>query len=365
MWQLNLLIIIASLLLCSCSKEEKYIPWKPVKINDGWSVSSLKAQDMDSAIITNLFLDAEELSNLFSLLIVKNGYLIAEKYFDGVTLNDAARTASVTKSITSALTGIAIREKFIKGIDQKLIEFFPETDWESTDPKKSEITIAQMLQMRSGYPWEEFDGYLETLFYSSNWIPFLTQFPLVHDPGTQFGYSNFTAHMIGIIIARSSKLSLRSFARNYLFDDMGISIPDWPMDANGYYYGSGDIYMPPRSLAKFGQLYLNNGVWNDKQLIPSEWVNSTLEVYSSTTYGREILTYIHSLKYGYLWWSGTCGSHQIWFAWGHGGQMVVIIPGLNMVVVTTAYYPELFDPDAWYKTKVIMELIGKLIEQIK
>ena len=362
---LNLLIIISSLLLCSCSKEEEEsISWKPLKMNDGWSVSSLKAQDMDSAVITNLFLDAEGLNNLFSLLIVKNGCLIAEEYFNGITLNDATRTASVTKSIISALTGIAIREKFILGTDQKLKEFFPEIDWESTDSKKSEITIEQILQMRSGYPWEEFDGYLELLFNSSNWIPFLKQFPLVHDPGTQFGYSNFTAHIMGIIIARSSKQSLPSFAGNYLFNDMGISIPSWPKDSNGYYYGSGDIYTTPRSLAKFGQLYLNNGAWNDKQLIPTEWVNSTFKVYSSSTYGQEILTYIRTLKYGYLWWSGTCGSHQIWFAWGHGGQMVVIVPNLNMVVVATAYYPGLFDPDAWPKTKLVMELVGHFITEI-
>ena len=368
MWgymRLNIFIMTATLLLSSCSKnEEEPVSWKPVKMTDGWPVSSLKAQDMDSAVINNLFIDAEYLDNLYSLLIIKNGFLIAEEYFNGTTVNDAARTASVTKSITSTLAGIAIREGFITGTDQKLKDFFPEIDWGSTDPKKSEITVEQILQMRSGYPWEEADGYLEALFYSSNWIPFLEQFPLMHDPGTQFGYSNFTAHIMGMIIARSANQSLLSFARNYLFNDMGISITGWPKDANGYYYGSGDIQMTPRSLAKFGQLYLDNGIWNDAQLIPSEWVNSSFQVYSSSTYGREILTYIRTLKYGYLWWSGTSGSHQIWFAWGHGGQMVVIIHDLNMVVVATASVPGLFDPDAWPKSKTVMDLVGRFIKQI-
>ncbi len=363
--RLNIFMMTATLLLSSCSKnEEETIPWKPVTMDDGWSVSSLQAQDVDSADINNLYVYAEDIDNLYSLLVVKNGYLIAEKYFNGMTVNDAARTASVTKSITSALAGIAIRENFITGKDQKLKDFFPEIDWESTDPRKSEITVEQILQMRSGYPWEEVYGYLKTLTNSSNWIPFLKQFPLLHDPGTQFGYSNFTAHIMAIIIARSANQSLLSFARNYLFNDMGISITGWPKDANGFYYGSGDIQMIPRSLAKFGQLYLDEGVWNEVQLIPSEWVNSTFQVYSSATYGREIFTNIRTLKYGYLWWSGTCGSHQIWFAWGHGGQMVVIIHDLNMVVVATASVPGIFDPDAWPKSKAVMEFVGSFIKQI-
>ena len=362
---LNIFIITGILLLFSCTKDEvEPVSWKPVNINDGWSVSSLQAQDLDSSEVNNVFMDAEKLDNLYSLLIVKNGYLIAEKYFNGLTVNEAIQTASVTKSIVSALTGIAIRENLIAGTDQKLKDFFPEIDWESTDPRKSEITVEQILEMRSGYPWEEVYGYLETLSRSSNWIPFLKEFPLVHDPGTQFGYSNFTAHIMGIIIARSAKQSLLSFARNYLFDDLGISVPKWPADANGYYYGSGDIYMTPRNLAKFGQLFLDEGVWDGVQFIPSEWIKSSFQVYSSSTYGREILTNIRTLKYGYLWWSGTSGSHQIWFAWGHGGQMVVIIHDLNMVVVATAYVPGIFDPDAWPKSKAVMELVGRFITKI-
>ena len=362
---LSFLMMIAMPLLCSCTKNEEVVSfWQPVFMNDGLKISTATAQGMEPVIINNTYKKAENIDNLYSLLIMKNGYLIAEKYFNGMTANDAARTASVTKSITSALAGIAIREKFITGTDQRLKDFFPEIDWGSMDPRKSEITVEQILQMRSGYPWEEFDGYLDTLFYSSNWIPFLKQFPLIHDPGTQFGYSNFTAHIMGIIIARSAKQSLLTFSGNYLFNEMGISIPYWPKDANGYYYGSGDIQMIPRSLAKFGQLYLDNGVYNDIQLIPSEWVNSTFQIYSASTYGREILTNIRLLKYGYLWWSGTSGNHQIWFAWGHGGQMVVIIRDLKMVVVATAYVPGIFDPEAWPKTKAVMELVGSFITNI-
>ena len=357
--------IIVSLMFYSCSKneEEPYF-WQPIILNDGWPVSTAQEQGIDPIIINNLFVEAKTLDNLFSLLIIKNGYLIAEQYFNGQAVFDASSTASVTKSIVSALTGIALEEKYLDNTDQKLKDFFPEIDWASTDPKKSEITIQQLLQMRSGYPWEELYGLIDTLRSSPNWIHYLKDFSLVNAPGTKFGYSNFTAHMMGIIISRSVNESLLSFAQNYLFDEMDITVPYWPADSSGYYFGSGDLFLTPRSMAKFGQLYLNNGQWNNIHFIPAEWIDLSLQIYSPSTYSREILTYINKLGYGYMWWSGISGNHQIWFAWGHGGQMIVIMRELNIVLVSTAAVPPTVDNDAWQKTKVVMELVGQFIAKL-
>jgi CubicO group peptidase (beta-lactamase class C family) len=362
---LILLSVMALFMLYSCSKNEIVsVSWQPTLLGDGWQVSGAREQGLDSNKINNLYNEANSLDNLYSLLVIKNGYLISEKYFNGKTVTDASATASVTKSITSALAGIALNEGFIKSTDQKLTEFFPELDWESTDSRKSEITLQQLLQMRSGYPWEESDGYLNKLFTTSAWIPFLIQFPLMHDPGTQFGYSNLTAHIMGIIIARSAKTSLKSFALEYLFDYLDVTIPNWPVDAYGYYFGMGDMYLRPRHMAKFGQLYLNHGNWNNKQVIQSEWITRSLQIYSPTTYSSDIHTHIHQLGYGFLWWSGISGNYHYNFAWGHGGQMIVIIQGLNMVIVTTAAPQPGFDNSAWQKEKAVMELVGRFIEQL-
>lgn len=360
--QLVGLIMMAALLVSSCTKkDEDPISWQPENLVDGWCISGLNEQDLDSSAVNKLYTEARELDNLYGLLVIKNGCLVAEKYYNGKSVNDASPTASVTKSITSALAGIAIRVGFITGKDQKLKDFFPEINWESTDPRKSDITVEQILQMRSGYPWEETDGYLNTLFTTPNWIPLLSQFPLMHDPGTQFGYSNLTAHIMGIIISRSSKKTLLAFAKEYLFDNMGITVPYWPADPSGYYYGMGDIHLTPRSLAKFGQLYLDNGVWNNIQLIPSEWVSLSHQVYSHSTYGGDILIYIHNLQYGYLWWSGTSGSHNIWFAWGHGGQIIVIVRDLNMAIVATTAPQSQYDDHSWEKESSVMELVGRFL----
>ena len=362
---ITIFILFGITLLCSCSKEEEEpVSWQPLDLGDGLAVSSAVEQGVDSVSIDKAYRRAQNLDNLYSLLILKNGYLIAEAYFNNATASDARPVASVTKSITSALTGIAIRENLIPDTDQRLKDYFPEIDWESTDTRKSEITVEQVLQMRTGYPWEEYDGYLGTLHSTNDWIPFLEEFPLMHDPGTEFGYSNFTAHMMAIIIARCADQSLQSFAREQLFDEMGIGIQSWPMDKHGYYYGSGDIAISPRSMAKFGQLYLDEGVWNNIQLIPSEWVERSLTIYSSSTYSSEILSYISGLKYGYLWWTGTSGNHQLWFAWGYGGQMIAIVDDLDLVVVTTASVRYASEDDAWPKSKAILELVGRFIADL-
>ena len=358
------LSLIFLLIYSSCDKNhDEADSYQPEALDDGWPVSTAADQGIDPVVLDDIYNDAKALDNIYSLLVVKNGFLVAEKYFNGQSVYDASSIASVTKSVVSAMTGIAIEKKFIS-TEQKLKDFFPEVDWDSTDPRKSDITIEQVLQMRSGYPWEEVYGLIDTLRASSNWLHFLKDFQLTSDPGTEFGYSNFTAHMMGIIISRSADESLLSFLRSNLFDDMGISVPIWPADALGYYYGSGDIFLTPRSLARFGQLYLDNGVWNNVQYIPSEWISKSLQIYSPTTYGREILTHIHNLGYGYMWWSGISGDHNIWFAWGHGGQMVVIINDLNMVVVSTASVPPGVNTEAWQKSKQVMEIVGRLIENL-
>ena len=202
---LIVLIIIAAWVFSSCSEnDEEPDSWQPLNLNDGWQVSTAEEQGMDPVIIGSLYEEARKLDNIFSVLVVRNGYLVAEHYYNGRSVSDAEPVASVTKSIVSALTGIALKEKYIISTDQKLKDFFPEIDWESTNPRKSEITIEHVLQMRSGYPWEEVYGLIDTLRASNNWIHYLKDFQLVNDPGIKFGYSNFTAHMMGIIIARST-----------------------------------------------------------------------------------------------------------------------------------------------------------------
>jgi CubicO group peptidase (beta-lactamase class C family) len=335
--------------------------YQPVDRDDGWQISTAEEQNVDPEKLKDVYLAAGQLNNIYSLVVVKNGFLVGEKYFNGSNYKDANSLASVTKSFSSALVGIALRENILPGLDQKMMDYFPEINWQNLDPKKSEITIRQVLQMRSGYPWEEFDGYLDILFSRSNYIPFLEEFPLMSDPGTQFSYSILTSHMIGIILTRASGTSLHFFAETYLFDPLDATIAFWLQDSLGYYYSDADLYLTPRDMAKFGQLYLEKGVYNNSQIIPADWVTESFRTYSPTTYEEEILNSIHQLGYGYFWWSANAGTHHINFAWGHGGQLIFIIDDLNMVVVTSAKPQARFDNAAWQKEKAVVELVGSFV----
>jgi len=341
------------------------INFTPTTANDGWQVATPAGQGVDEAVLNTAYQEAQRLPNLFSLLVVKNGYLVAEGYFNGAHMNQAFDTASVTKSITSALTGIALRDNLLTSVDQRMFEFFPEIDWQQLDNRKSSITIRQMLQMRSGYPWEEFDGYLDRLLSTSEWIDLLAEFPLVADPGSKFGYSNLTAHLVGVITARAANESLRAFGERSLFDPLGISVAAWAMDADGYYFGSGATMFTARDMARFGQLYLDGGQYGGVQLVPVEWVQDSFQSHSGTTYDGDILNAISQLEYGYLWWSGVAGPHRFNFAWGHGGQLICVLEDLDMVIVTTATgLGGQFGQDAWRQESEVLELAGRLIASL-
>lgn len=332
--------------------------YQPLERED-WPVSTPAAQGLDPDIVSKLYQKAANLPNLYSLLIVKDGCLVAEQYFNGQSVHTAKPAASVTKSYVSALVGIALREDVLSSVDQKMMDFFPELAGQYSDARKDEITIRQMLQMRSGYPWEEFSSLLDELFSSSNWIPHLVDFPLSSDPGTRFGYSNLTAHMLAVILARASGTSLVSFGQTYLFQPLGVKLVYWPRDASGYCYGSGDIVFTARDLAKFGLLYLNDGLYNGQQIIPADWIAESWKAYSSGIYNNQLGSYFRDIRYGYLWWSARAGQYRFHYAWGHGGQLIVIVQELNMVIVTTAdHLPGQFGEAAWRKERAVIDLVG-------
>lgn len=337
--------------------------FRPLEMED-WANSTPAKQGLDPDLILTLYNEAEALSNIYSLLIVRNDYLVAERYFNNKSVLSSHKIASVTKSYVSALTGIALRENVLSGLDKNMVSFFPEYPWESLDPRKSDITLREILQMRSGYPWEEFEGYFDELS-TNNWLDLLPEFPLTHDPGEQFGYSNLTSHVMGVIIARSASMTLMDFANNYLCDPLGIELTQWPQDASGYYYGSGGMQFRSRDLAKFGNLYLNNGKYHNMQLIPEEWINESLQEYSTSLYGNHLGLYLYNIGYGYLWWSATAGNHSFNFAWGHGGQLVIIIQEMNMVIVVTADpLDREYGDTAWVKTRKIIDLVAKYIASL-
>ena len=201
--------------------------------------------------------------------MVKNGFLVAEGYFHGGAIDLESRIQSATKSFTSALVGIALEQGYLSSVDQKMVEFFPELQDRVTDPRKNQITIRQMLQMRAGYPWEEATAEGAELLFTGFHTADLVNVPLAYDPGSDAAYSNLTAHLLGLIVARACDTDLKTFADEHLFGPLGIEEGFWQVDWDGDYLGYSDIDLSAHDLAKFGLMILNDGEYNGKQIVPA------------------------------------------------------------------------------------------------
>jgi CubicO group peptidase (beta-lactamase class C family) len=337
---------------------------------DDWEVSTPEAEGLDPMLVAELYYNAAELERLYSLLVIKNGYLIAEDYFNEGLVDQKDRLQSVTKSYTSALVGIALEQGYLSNVDQKMLDFFPEVVDQITDPRKEQITIRDLLQMRAGYPWEETDPVLWDGLLSGYYVPLIEEFPLVTDPGTKFHYSNLSSNWLGIIVDRTTGMNLKSYAEENLFSPLGVEAGEWGTDAEGHNNGSGDLHLTARDAAKFGLLYLNDGEYEGNQVVPAEWVHDSLQRYSediNVTGGFPAnwgLSF-RDIGYGYQWWSARVGDHHFDYAAGHGGQLIVLLDELDMVIVTTSYPFWLqHDAESWKHELAIMNLVGEFINSL-
>ena len=374
-------LIITSLILglsmlagCAPSLDElKSVDYTPL-LGDGWKVSTPAEQGLDPTLVAELYRNAAELETLYGLLVIKNDHLIAEGYFNGSSPEQQHFMASATKSFTSALVGIALDQGCLSGVDQKMMAFFPEFSDQISDPRKEDITIRDLLQRRSGYVWEERTApYMESLFTSEGyWLPLIAKFPLSSDPGTEFGYSNLSSHLLGIIVARSCGTDLKSYAQEYLFTPIGAQVGDWSQDGDGYYYGAHGMPLSGRDMARFGLLYLNQGAYDGKQVISADWVNDSHQRYSQNINLSGWIPgitsrvgYYRALGYGYQWWSAKAGKYQFYYAAGHGGNQIIVLDELDMVIVASAdrLYGQ-FGGDAWEKERAIIEVVGRFINAL-
>ena len=301
------ILILTILVGCSPSNSElNAVEYAPLTEGD-WKVSTPAEQGLDPILVAELYYNAAKLETLFGLLVVKNSHLIAERYFNEGSVEQKARVQSVTKSIISAMAGIALDQAFLSSVDQKMIDFFPEVADKITDPRKKQITIRHLLQMRAGYPWEE-------------------SHPVSH---------------------------------------LDVKAGEWGQDAEGHNNGCGDLHLTARDTAKFGLLYLNDGVYDGNQIVPADWVHHSLQTYSVNEAFVKRVGDFSDIGYGYHWWSANVGRHHVNFAWGHGGQLIVLLDAFELGIVVTAkpFWKEHGD-ESWKHEKAIIKLVGKFIDSI-
>jgi len=328
----------ALLLIVGCEPsldDLEAVDYAPIADLD-WDISTPEAEGLDPLLVAAMYYEAAKLESLYSLLVIKNGRLIAEGYFNEGAVDHLSSSMSVTKSVVSALVGVAYARGDLPSLEAKMIDFFPEL-MSIADPRKKEITIRDLLKMRAGYPHEtDVPGYFDRMFDGVHeWVPLIEDFDLVSDPGEAWHYSNLSSHILSVILARATGGSLVPYAQEHLFGPIGADLARWTVDADGYEMGCMEVYLTPRDMARFGVLFLDGGEFEGEQVLSSDWVRISLQNYSSNVANYSGQHY-HSIGYGYQWWVMEAGDRDYAMARGHGGQQIVLLEELDMVIVATA-----------------------------
>lgn len=268
-----------------------------------------------------------DIPTLTSLTIVRDGYLVYEGYFNGQNRDSLHALWSVTKSFTSALVGIAIDQGKIENVDVPIVTYFPEYIAADDTSGKRDITLRDMLMMRSGLGWVE--GLDSILLWRSKRdnLAYILGLEQKYPPGEHWNYSTGESHIVAALVSRATGMSALSYAQAYLFAPLGITDAAWTSDAYGYNIGGAELHLTARDMAKFGFLYLNKGRWEDQQIVPAAWVELTTTPQRDRPLAR--------LAYSMHWWHFQVDDYEIDAAMGYGGQRILLIPELDMIVTIT------------------------------
>lgn len=343
----SVLFIIFAVVAGGFSQTANYDYQMPTKFNDGWEVSSLLAEGIDIEPIEEIsrqIREWESLEEVLSLLIVKNGKLVHEVYSPYCQRNTLHVLASITKTVTSTLIGIAIDQGFIESVDAKVYELIPEFADEITDPSFKNISLKHILTMTSGLDWNERVSYNDPrndefqMVESENWMRYVLSKPVVAQPGTRFNYNTGSIHLLSAVIKSASGMYAHQFAEKYLLHPMGIYGYQWNKDPMGYPCTGGTdggIGLRTRDLAKFGWLFLRDGKWKGKQIISEHWVKQAPRNYTQMS-GRR--------RYAFNWFSGSMTINRKQFdyiaTFGYGGQTLYIVPEYDLILAITCELAE-------------------------
>ncbi|MHA2328806.1 MAG: serine hydrolase domain-containing protein [Candidatus Hodarchaeales archaeon] len=302
-----------------------------------------------------------------SIIIARNGHLVYEKYFEYYNYSNLHQMQSITKSITSILIGIANATGFITNLDQPILDIFTSRSFVNVDARKQTITIRHLLKMQTGMECDEgaFLPFISTIdkhdyellsnlsadrfeniplspnrnlmrmVNSDDWVQYVLDKPMVAAPGTVYKYDSGASHLLSAIIRNKTGMNAVDFAKKHLFDPLNITDYHWWNDSMGISTGAFGLWLQPIDMVKIGNLYLNNGTWKGSQIVPMEWVwESTIPFTTATPNG----------PLGYQWWINP--SKTYYYAFGLGGQFIVIKPDEKMVVTITAseYTDMVFQP---------------------
>jgi CubicO group peptidase (beta-lactamase class C family) len=293
-----------------------------------WLTSTPEEQGMDSEeLVDMLNYTRNQDYGIENVTIIRNGYMVLNAYFSPFSPGSRHHIYSDTKSVISALIGIAIDQGYIESVDQPILSFFPDRAVANLDANKEAMTLKHVLTMCHGWAYEDTYVFNHQMFQSEDWVQFVLDAPMAEAPGTRFRYVNAAAFLLSAIIQETTGVDALTFAEEHLFGPLGITDVEWWSNPQGITLGYAGLFMRPEDMAKIGYLYLKGGVWDGEQIVSSTWVEESthLHTFTDPEYG--------DLGYGYQWWVGYDGNDGMIFALGVYGQYICVLPQENMVVV--------------------------------
>lgn len=327
----------------SISQTDEYTYQVPKKLNDGWEVSSLAAEGIANEAldeVSRLIRDRDSYEYVLSMLIIKNGKLVHEVYSPYCQRNTLHWMASITKTVTSTLIGIAIDRGFIESVDARLHELLPQFADDFKDPLKRTIALKHILTMTSGLEWNERVSYNNPqnsewqMVEEEDWMSYVASRPVKDKPGTTFNYNTGGLHLLSAVIKNATGLYAHEFAEKHFLHPMGIYAYQWNKDPMGYPCTGGTdggLGLRTRDIAKFGWLFLKDGKWKGERIISEKWVREAPHIQISPEAKRT--------RYGFNWMTGTRVSKGKRFeyvaSFGYGGQTLYLVPEYDLIVVFT------------------------------
>jgi len=297
-----------------------------------WQSSTPEEQGMDSTALAGL-VEFGTSRSFDSLLIVRHGRIVLDAYYAPYSADLPHAINSATKAVIATLTAIAYKDGLLDSLDHPMLKFFGDRNLFEVDDKKKAITVQNLLDMTSGIDWTEpLNGRPESLIEmrrSPDWIKFILDRPMSNAPGETFNYNSGNSQLLSAIITKLTGLDARNYAKAKLFAPLGISTADWLRDPQLLATGGFGLAMLPRDMAKIGYLYLRNGEWEDKRLLPPAWIDKVS--HATVDMKRSVEP---DLRYSNSFWA--LPNKQVYMAVGYHCQLIMVFPELDIVAVTTA-----------------------------
>jgi CubicO group peptidase (beta-lactamase class C family) len=326
------LVFVLAVLVATRAAAQGAAPGHPPWPTRGWSLATPESQGVSSTELARVIqVLREHKVPVHDIVIVRHGYLLLEASFFPYRKEEPHDIASVTKSITSTLVGIAIDKGAFQSIGEPIVQIFPFAS-DPKDPRKQEVTLANLLEMRSGLNCitnqDQGEKTLLDMLATPDWVRYTLGLPMASDPGAQFVYCSSGFHVLSGAISRATGQNERDFGETHLFEPLGIPRPDWAEDAQGRNTGWGGLQLRPTDMAKVGYLFLHHGDWDGRQIVSEAWARTAT------------LPHPAGSSYGDGWWVGAAAAPFAFAAAGRGNQTIAVDPARDLVVAICAEISE-------------------------